>query len=97
MCLGRPLRGRAQRATMCFMAEAPDLDRVLTAAQTAAAHDFIMRLPMGYETKIGESGLSLSGGQKQRTAIARAIIRNPRILVLDDALSSVDTQTEDKS
>jgi len=71
-------------------------EEVCRAAQAANIADDIAGFPEGYRTVVGERGITLSGGQKQRTAIARAIIRNPRILVLDDALSSVDTQTEDR-
>jgi ATP-binding cassette subfamily B multidrug efflux pump len=66
------------------------------AANAANIANEIEDFPEQYKTIVGERGITLSGGQKQRTAIARALIRNPRILVLDDALSSVDTQTEDK-
>jgi ATP-binding cassette subfamily B protein len=67
---------------------------VEAAARIAQAHDFIMELPQGYDTPLGERGASLSGGQRQRLAIARGIISNPRILVLDDALAAVDPETE---
>jgi ATP-binding cassette, subfamily B, multidrug efflux pump len=71
-------------------------EQVHSAAQAASIASDIESFPEQYQTLVGERGIALSGGQKQRTAIARAIIRDPRILVLDDALSSVDTQTEDK-
>jgi len=73
--------------------EASEAD-VVAAAHAAQAHDFIARMPQGYDTPVGERGVTLSGGQKQRIAIARALLKDPRILILDDATSSVDTETE---
>ncbi|MBX3012257.1 MAG: ABC transporter ATP-binding protein [Caldilineaceae bacterium] len=67
---------------------------MMAAAKAAQAHDFIMAMPDGYETYVGERGVTLSGGQKQRIAIARALLKDPRILILDDATASVDTTTE---
>ena len=74
----------------------PDAKRSLVeqAAQNALAHDFIMNMPQGYETVIGEKGFRLSGGEKQRIAIARAILKNAPILILDEATSALDSESE---
>jgi ATP-binding cassette subfamily B protein len=82
------------RENIAFGRPDATLDEVMSAAQAAAAHDFIMSFPQGYDTPVGERGSTLSGGQKQRVAIARALLLDPKILILDDSTSSVDLQTE---
>jgi len=79
---------------IAFGEDEPDMDRVMWAARVANAHEFIERLPLGYDTRIGESGLAISGGQRQRIAIARAVYLQPPVLILDEATSSLDTESE---
>ncbi len=84
------------RENIAFGAEQAETREVLRAAEAAHIREEFDQFPHGLETRVGERGLTLSGGQKQRTALARAVLRDPRILILDDALASVDTYTEEQ-
>ena len=82
------------RDNITYGAVNADMEQIVAAAKAAQLHDFIQSLPDGYDTWVGERGITLSGGEKQRLAIARTLLINPSILILDDSTSSVDAETE---
>jgi ATP-binding cassette subfamily B protein len=89
------LFSRSIRENIAYgVGRAVSLEEVQAAARAAAVHDAIAGFPDGYDTIVGEKGVTLSGGQKQRVAIARTLLKNPRILIMDDSTSAVDTETE---
>ena len=83
------------KSNIAFGAENEDMEAIQSATRAACIHENIIQFPDGYETIVGERGVTLSGGQKQRSSIARALMKNAPILILDDALSAVDTDTEE--
>ena len=85
-----------ERASTAFFSEEAGLEDIIKASKAAEAHEFIDGFPLQYETELGQGGVNVSGGQKQRLCIARALLKKPKILILDDSTSSVDTATESK-
>jgi ATP-binding cassette, subfamily B (MDR/TAP), member 1 len=88
------LFGTTIAENISYAKDGASMKEIEDAARTANAHEFISKLPLGYQTQVGERGVQLSGGQKQRIAIARAVLCNPKVLLLDEATSALDTQSE---